>query len=256
MKKMLIIALALSSYGVQAQTWGREFGIGYVNANPVGGMGEIIQRGHGVALNYAFVNPNQRFAFGLDMAYAQYGREKSTQEYTFDDGSVVPMDIVVSNYFVNVMAYTRWYLTPGGAVRPFLIGKLGYALFSTDLNIYDPDEADHCEPVDHDVLHKDGTMIGVIGAGAKFDLGKIFKSWTPDMFYIDCSINLTQGGQVRYMNADAPRNHPPANDVDHVMAEFINTQTQVRHKHHVGYVYENPVQMTELHFGFSMNISR
>jgi hypothetical protein len=256
MKKMLFILLALSGYGVQAQRWGKELALGYVNANPTGSMGEIIDRGHGIFLNYAFVTPNQRYSFGIDLAYAQYGRDKSQQEYTMDDGTVAPMDIIVTNSFADFMVYSRLYLATKGAVRPFLVGKLGYTKFSTALDIYDPDDKDQCEPVENDVLYKDGTIKGVIGAGAKFDIGKIFNILKPNMFYVDCSINYGEGGSVRYMNADAPPHQPAPNDAVHVTADFINTQTQIVHKHHVGYLYENPVRMTELRFAIHFNFSR
>src|SRR5688572_26520868 len=120
MKKLLLIVLTLVCFSVQAQRWGREIGFSYGYSKPVGGMGEIIDRGHGFTMNYAFVHPNKHFSFGLDFSVAQYGRDKTTQEYTFDDGTVAPMDIIVSNYFINFMAYSRWYLTTEGKFRPFV----------------------------------------------------------------------------------------------------------------------------------------
>ncbi len=193
MKKLLLIVLTLVCFSVQAQRWGREIGFSYGYSKPVGGMGEIIDRGHGFTMNYAFVHPNKHFSFGLDFSVAQYGRDKTTQEYTFDDGTVAPMDIIVSNYFINFMAYSRWYLTTEGKFRPFVVGKLGYSRFSTDLNIYDPDDRDHCEPVDTDKLYHDGTIVGVIGAGVKYDMSSIFKKLNTGRFYFEASVNLTQG---------------------------------------------------------------
>ena len=257
MKKLLLIILALACYTVHAQKWDSEFSLNYAYANPSGGMGNIIQQGHGASLNYGWVNPNRRFAFGLDISLAQYGHDKSRQEYTLDDGTNAPMDIIVANTFMNIMAYSRWYLAVNGPLRPYLVGKLGYSRFSTDLNIIDPDDTDHCEPVDHDVLYRDGTMIVVVGAGVKIDIASVFKKLQAGRFYLEGNINFVQGGEVRYMNADANPNHQKAApDVSHVMAEFVNTQTQVVHKHHVGHVYQSPVQMTELRAGFSMNISK
>jgi hypothetical protein len=40
----------------------------------------------------------------------------------------------------------------------------------------------------------------------------------------------------------------PAPDQD-VMAKFINTQTQVIHEHHVGYIYSSLLNMVEYRFG-------
>jgi hypothetical protein len=59
------------------------------------------------------------------------------------------------------------------------------------------------------------------------------------------------------MNADFdPTKHKVHNDVDQLMADFINNQTKIVHQHHVGYLFENTVQMTEFRFGFSWDISR
>jgi len=257
MKNLLFIMAALTSLSVQAQRWGTEVGINYIYANPVGGMGQIIQRGNGVTVNLGWVRPSGRFSYGLDMSYAQYGRDKSRQEYTMSDGTVAPMDIIVSNSFINLMGYTRWYLATKGLVRPYLVGKFGYSAFNTSLNIYDPDDRDRCEPVDTDVLYNDGTWVASGGAGVKLDLGSIFRKLPKGKFYFESNVNFTQGGQVRYMSEDAAANHTSRTpDSDHVMATFVNTETQIVHKHHVGYLFRSPVQMTELRTGFAVNISR
>jgi hypothetical protein len=255
MKKSLFIILMILSSTAYSQRWGRELGLNYIYANPIGGMGHIIERGHGGTLNYGFVTPDHRFAIGLDMSIAQYGRDKSRQEYTLDDGTVAPMDIIVSNSFVNVMFYGRWYAKLSGPIRPYLSAKAGYSRFTTNLNIYDPDDWDHCEPVDTDVLYGDGTIVGSLGAGMRLDLSSIFKKLDAGKFYFESAFNLTQGGQVRYMNADAPMHqHSGTPDADYVMADFKNTETLIVHQHHVGYLYRSPVQMTELRFGFALHL--
>jgi hypothetical protein len=255
MKKLLFIVLALASFSVQAQNWKREYSVNYIYANPVGGMGRIIARGNGATMNFGFMKPESHFSFGVDVSMAAYGRDKSRQQYEMEDGSFAPMDIIVSNSFVNAMVYSRWYLSVKGPVRPYLVGKLGYSAFRTDLNIYDPDDRDHCEPVDSDVLYSDGTWVAAAGAGAKFDISTIFKKLSKDKFYFETNINFTQGGQVRYMSEDAEANHPHSGtpDSDHVYAKFVNTETLLVHEHHVGHLFRSPVQMTELRIGFSMS---
>jgi hypothetical protein len=253
MKKNLFILFVAFCSAVQAQDWGKELGFNYIYVNPLGGMGHIIERGHGGTINYGLVTPDKRFAIGLDLSVAEYGRDKSRQEYTLDDGTVAPMDIIVTNSFVNIMFYGRWYAKTTGPVLPYLSAKAGYTSFSTNLNIYDPDDWDHCEPVDTDVLYNDGTVVGSLGAGVRFDLASVFKKLTVGKFYLESAINLTQGGQVRYMNADAPMpHHAGMPDADYVMANFKNTETLLVHEHHVGYLYRSPVQMTELRFGFAI----
>ncbi|MGC3944371.1 MAG: hypothetical protein QM762_07620 [Chryseolinea sp.] len=257
MRNLYTIIIVMASFVAQAQKWGFEIGANYLYANPFGGMGKVIDRGHGANLNFGVVTPSNRFVFGVDMSYTQYDSEKSTQQYTLDDGTVAPMDMNVISYYMNFTGYARWYMTTHGVVRPYLVGKLGYAMYATDLNIYDPDDTDHCEPLENDVLYNDGAFIASIGVGAKFDMVTIFKKMNPGTFYFESSVNMTQGGQVRYMDADADH-HQNTNPraVDHATAQFINTQTQIVHEHHVGYLYSNPIQMMELRFGFSWNLAR
>jgi hypothetical protein len=259
MKKTILILFLCISCAAQAQRWGMELGAQYLYAKPLGPMGSIIDQGHGGGLNFAFVTPDSRFAFGADLGFAQYGRDKSRQEYTFDDGTIAPMDVIVSNTFINALAYSRLYLSTGGLVQPYLTGKLGYSAFNTNLNIYDPDDFDHCEPVDDDVLHHDGTFLAGLGAGAKVDFATVFKSMEKGKFHFDASVSFLQGGQVRYMNADAPHTqhqHGASPDADVVTAGFRNTQTQVVHQHHVGYLYSSVLQMTELRVGVLMRCFR
>jgi hypothetical protein len=258
MKNILFIGLVLAGFAVQAQQWGREFGINFTHVNPIGGMGQVIKRGNGATFNYGFVRPDGRFSFGLDMSVVQYGHDRSRQEYTMSDGSVAPMDVIVNNSFVNMMAYSRWYLATKGLVRPYLAGQVGYSRYGTDLSIYDPDDKDQCEPVDTDVLYHDGTMVAMVGAGVKIDIAAVFKKLEKGRFYLESNLNLTRGGSVRYMSEDADASHANHNtpDSDHVFAKFLNTTTMIVHEHHVGHLYRSPVQMTEFRVGFSMNISK
>ncbi len=248
---MLIAAFA------HAQRFGREFGFNYVYSDPMGGMGVIIDRGHGGTVNFGLVTEDRRFSFGLDMSLSQYARDKSNQEYVFDDGSTANMEVVVTNMFGTIMPYARWYLTSEKLFRPFLSAKAGYTWYNTQLNIYDPDDWDHCEPVEEDVLYRDGTFAASVGVGVKADFSSVFKKITPGKFFLEGSFQLTQGGRVSYMNSNADKAfHSNAPDADHVMAKFINTETKVIHEHHVGYLYRSDVQMTELRIGFSMVLWR
>jgi hypothetical protein len=259
MRIVLVLFLVSATSSLLAQDslltrrWGAEFGLNYVYANPMGGMGKIVDQGHGANLNIGGLTPNRHFAFGVEMAYVQYSRDKTNQEYNLDDGTVAPMEIIVLNSFANFTGYVRWYLVTKGLVQPYIAGKLGYSNFSTDLSVYDPDDNDHCEPVDSDILYHDGTMIGVIGAGVKLDMRTFFKKLRVGRFYFESSFNFTQGGQVQYMDSDADKHmHSGMPDADPVMTKFINTQTQIVHEHHVGYLYTSPVQMFDVQAGLSM----
>ncbi len=87
----------------------------------------------------------------------------------------------------------------------------------------------------------------------------IFKKMQRGNFYIDLSSNILQGGRVNFMNEDPPQaagSHNMTTRVEEVTAPFINTQTQVVHAHHVGYLYNTFVQMMDVRLGMSMKIFR
>jgi hypothetical protein len=253
MKALSLFFLLVLSHVTIAQFQSYEFGVGYTYSSPIGTMQQNIKRGNGITLDF-YVTPENmnRFAFGMDLNLTIYGTDESNQEYTFNDGTTAKMDIMVNNYFTNFMVGGRYYLTEieGKKILPYVMLKGGYSWFRTDLNIYDPDDNDHCEPVDTDMLMKDGTFLFSGGAGFHYDLKNIFKKMTPDKFLFNMSASLTLGGQVNYMNTDPPDHNNNQHSQSDVTAQFVNTQTQVVHEHHVGYVYNSFVEMVDLRAGF------
>lgn len=251
MKTRLTLLFAVPVMLASGQSLKKEFGFGYTFAAPVATMQQTIRNGHGFTMNYYWLTKNEKLAVGADLSYTIYGHDKSRQEYTFNDGTVAPMDIVVSNSFLNAMLGTRYYFITGKQLKPFASLRMGYTRFTTNLYIYDPNDRDHCEPVDKDLLLKDGTFAASAGGGFQWDMRKIFKRYPPNTFLFNVGASLTLGGNVRYMNTDAPdhNQHLPNSDVT---ARFINNQTQVVHEHHVGYVYASYVEMIELRAGFIM----
>lgn len=250
--RILFFCLFLSSAAF-AQVQNLEMGLGYTYTAPITTMKQNISQGNGFTMDF-YVTPEKinRFAFGMDLNYNIYGHDKSKQEYTFSDGSTAKMDIIVNNSFTNFMLGGRYFLTDieGKKIQPYVNAKVGYSWFRTNLNIYDPDDDDHCEPVDTDMLLKDGTVVVSGGAGFHWDLSSIFKRNEPNRFLFNVGANLTLGGQVNYMNSDAPKHNNNNNMQTDVTAQFVNTQTQVVHEHHVGYVYTSFVEMVEIRAGF------
>src|SRR5688572_2406889 len=248
----LFLSLILSNLA-WAQIKNCEFGFGYTFAAPVATMKQSIRHGNGITMDF-YMTPEKmnRFAFGIDMNYTVYGYDKSKQTYTFDDGTTARMDIIVDNSFLNLMFGSRYMLTASeqNYLKPYVSLKAGYSWFRTNLNIYDPDDDDHCEPVEHDLLMKDGTFLVSGGGGLQWDMKGIFKKHSPNRLLFNIGVNLTLGGQVNYMNTDAPSpTHTNHNHSD-VNAQFINTQTQVVHEHHVGYVYTSFLEMMDFRAGF------
>jgi hypothetical protein len=253
MKTRLLLFMTLFTSAAFAQIQQYEFGIGYTYAAPVNTMKQNIKHGNGITMDF-YVTPekNNRFAFGLDINYTIYGHDKSRQTYTFDDGTVAPMDIIVDNTFLNFMAGARYYITSvdDKKFKPYIMVKGGYSWFRTNLNIYDVDDEDHCKPVDKDLLMKDGTYSFSGGAGVHWDLSSIFKKQPTNRWLFNLSAGLTLGGKVYYMNTDAPPQHHTNHNNSDVTAPFVNTQTQVVHEHHVGYVYSSTVEMIDFRAGF------
>lgn len=248
MKKTLTAFFLLWSVQSCYAQWTREWSIGYAFTSPTGKMNQVINQGHGIVMDFHMLAPSLKYSLGVDLNYSIYGYDRSRQEYMFPDGTTAQMDVDVTNTFTNLMASGRYNLMTGKSLTPYISAKTGYAWFRTDLNIYDPDDSDSCSPVETALLQKDGTWIYSIGGGLKYDLSSVFKKLRKDRMFINLSANYTQGGTVNYMNTDAPDAHHATSSTTRssdVEASFINTQTQIIHKHHVGYVYSSFVQMMD-----------
>jgi opacity protein-like surface antigen len=248
MKKLLVVLVLIVTIQTSYAQWTREWSLGYVYTSPSGKMKHNISQGHGGIMDLYFVSPTKKYALGAELNLSVYGHDKTRQQYTFSDGSTADMDIDVSNSFTNLLASWRYNLITGKKLTPYVGIKAGYSWFNTSLNIYDPDDFDNCEPVENDLLHKDGTWIYSVGGGLKYDLSSVFKKLRTDAVFINISAFYTQGGNVSYMNTDVPDGHhssSPPNRTADMEATFINTQTQVIHKHHIGYVYSSYVKMMD-----------
>jgi len=257
MKKLLVVFVLIVSIQTGYAQWTREWSLGYVYTSPTGKMKQNISHGDGVIIDFYMLSPNKKYALGAEMNCTNYGYDKTRQLYTFSDGTTADMDVNVSNSFNNLMASWRYHLVTGKKVTPYVGLKAGYSWFNTDLTIYDPDDFDSCEPVETALLQKDGTWIYSVGGGLQSDLSSLVSRKRKEFFFINVSAFFTQGGSVNYMNTDVPDGHhanSPPNRTGDMEATFINTQTQVIHKHHVGYVYTSFAQMMD--FRFALTIRR
>lgn len=254
MKKSLLVMILLISLTSAFGQWNREWSFGYAYSSPTGKMNQNIKQGNGIITDFHLVSPSKKFSLGVDFNYSIYGYDQTRQQYTFPDGTTANMDVDVTNSFLNLMAAGRYYLLTDKKILPYVEGKVGYSWYRTNLSIYDPDDFDSCEPVEKDILQKDGTVVYSFGGGLRFDLAPLFKKIKENHFFVNLSANYTQGGLVNYMNTDSPTSHhgsAPSNRSGDVEAAFINTQTQVIHKHHVGYVYTSYAQMMDYRLTFT-----
>jgi opacity protein-like surface antigen len=245
MKTFRIFALAMF-FGTTAMAQSWELGTDLSLAQPTGGMTRTMTNAFGATLNFSR-NFKAPFSLGAEVGFGTYGSQKSRQRYTFDDGTVTETDVVVSNDIFNFGITGRYFLRPGKLIDPYLTGRVGIAVFSTTLTIEDPEDEFSCHPLESDVLSKDHTYTASGGAGVRIDFSSIFRKMDAERFYFDLHVMTTQGGNIRYMNAEM--DHAQTMPDRDVTAKFINTQTQVIHEHHVGYVYTSLVNMVEYRFG-------
>jgi hypothetical protein len=245
MKAINLIVLLLAIGGaVGAQSF--ELGSNFNVSQPVGTMSRNMNNAFGLTMEAGrhFKAP---FSAGLELNFGNYGYETSRQEYTFDDGSVTETNVNVSNNIFNLYLTGKHFLRDTKSVNPYLSARIGMTFFSTNLTIEDPADEYSCHPIESDILSRDNTYSFSGGAGVRVDFQSLFPKAETGRFYFDLSIHSTYGGIVKYMNVKMNPSHPlPDQDV---VAKFINTQTQVVHEHHVGYVYSSVLNMVEYRIG-------
>jgi hypothetical protein len=246
MKILRIIAfLLIPSCMVTAQSW--EMGSNLIFSQPITGMKRDMNNAFGMTFDMAKQFKNVPFTVGTEISLSSYGTQNSVQEYTFDDGTRTETNVHVNNNITNLRLTGKYFLRNGKKFNPYVSGKAGWAWFTTRLTIDDPEDVDGCTPLVNDVLQRDNTYSLSAGAGARLDFTTLFNKMPENRFFIDMSIHAVQGGRVEYMNVHQDsKSTPPQSDV---MAQFINTRTQVIHTHHVGYVYTNMLNMVEYRFG-------
>jgi hypothetical protein len=233
---------------------GVEFGSTFIFTQPVSGMKKDMSNAFGITFDVAKKMKSSPFTIGTELALSSYGTQTSMQEYTFDDGTTTKTNVHVNNNITNLRLTGKYFLRQGKKFNPYLSGKAGWAWFTTRLTIDDPEDVDGCTPLENDVLQRDHTYSLSAGAGARIDFSTLFRNMPEQKFFIDMSIHAVQGGRVRYMNVnDDPQSMPAQSDV---MAQFINTRTQVIHTHHVGYVYTNMLNMMEYRLGVIMKFNQ
>jgi len=215
-------------------------------SHPTGMMAKNMNNAFGVTLGMSR-HFNSPFSLGLELNFGNYGYETSRQEYTFSDGSVTETDVNVGNNIFNLFLTGKHFLRNNKNINPYLSGKLGWSWFTTNLTIEDPADAFSCHPIESEIISRDNTYSFSGGAGLRVDFNALFPKTEIQRFFFDFSVHALHGGIVKYMNVEMDPSQPmPDQDV---MARFINTQSQVIHEHHVGYVYSSVLSMVEYRIG-------
>ena len=246
--KTLLLLITLGN-GVWAQSWQLESDL--FLSQPTAMMRENMNNAFGFNLGVArsFKGP---FSLGVEFGVGNYGYQTTRQQYTFSDGSLTETDVNVGNNIFTALLTGKHFPRNNKSVKPYLSGRLGWTVFSTNLTIEDPADELSCHPLESEIIARDNTWIASGGAGVRIDFNNLFPKTEVDRFYFDFSVHATRGGIIEYMNVDihSPR-HVPDQDV---MARFLNTQTQVVHEHHVGYVYSDVFSMVEYRLGVAYRV--
>lgn len=227
-----------------------EFQMGYSFASPQSAMATNIKRAHGFTMQGLYRVPKSPFSVGLELGAANYGNQKEKQEYYFDNDTYINADIIINNNIYTSYLVTRVDFLAPSAINPYIQGKAGIGVFSTNLRIEDPraTHTDECpQPLETAVLASDISFMTSVGLGAKLDFGHFVEGIDKNTFFVDLSVNYTHGTEVRYMSVDAPdistRN---VEGVEEVNLKFATeSQPDVIHEYHTGYSYKSPIDMME-----------
>jgi hypothetical protein len=231
-------------------------GYGYNYSRPVGPMATNIERIHNINAYISFQIPKTPWQIGLEGSLGRYAKQKTRQVYTFPDDSTMTTDVNVNvfNQVSSIFLTSQFELFKKGRINPYVNLSVGRMWFKTELRIDDIDDTDNCMPsISTEPLLFDESTVGKLGLGFRIDLSYSKKG--TDNYYLDFGVFYMAGMRnVRYMSAYAPPPHqhhnPQPTSTQLVEVDFINTQTQIVHKHHVGYVYESPIKLLDFRVRF------
>lgn len=266
MKRFSILTLLMLLYACSLSFAQVDLSVNYTYTHPMQDMRTFIKQAHGLQMQGLYLIPNTKIALGADIGYHIYGTQTTRQTYRFSDGSTTQTNVRVVNSFSGFNLVGRLDLVASGTVIPYLMGKGGYQLYWTNLNIADPEDQDGCKPLENKALFTDGAFSVTGGGGLRLDMSSLFKALPKSRLFSDLSALYTQGGRVSYMNVNIPltqdpqehQHHvrTPAKDVTAYSARFINPTSRVIHEHHVGDVYTSYIRSVEFKLGIVYRIHR
>jgi hypothetical protein len=239
--------------------FGQAWQLGYNYTRPIEPMATNVGLIHNFNTSVFLPIPKTALQIGLEGSFGRYAKQVSRQEYTFPNDPTMTTDVnvYVFNRVNSIFLTSQFEFVKEGMIKPYLNLSAGRMWFKTELSIDDIDDRDNCEPyISTETLLLDGSTVGKLGLGFRFDLSYFLKKHIPiDSWYLDFGAFYTAGMRnVRYMSVYAPPPHqhhnPQTASTQLVEMDFINTQTQVVHKHHVGYVYESPIKLLDFRVGF------
>jgi hypothetical protein len=255
MKRILLVSAIL----VASLNSFSQISLYYQYNNPLPAMGATLTQAHGFGFDGLLQTRCKNFYAGLTSSFSFYGMKREPITIITPDSATLNTHLRISNYFFQIGAAGRYILPLHfDRFQPYIEGKVNGIFFQTELIIEDPEDLSNCEPLQSDLLTKDANIAATLNFGFDFRLSKIHTAFseesTPSNLYFFMSGGFTIGGKVSYMNVETEPTHfhqqaSQQPDKNPYYVDFINTQTQVVHQHHVGYVYTSPVRMMEIKGG-------
>lgn len=242
----------------------------YVFNSPQNFMRSSLDNAHGFSMEYYTSVKHSNYFTGIGFQVGVYGYHSQPIEFLSTDGAMVQTNLNITNTYNYWNIYHKYRFSNfeknGSRIIPFVEAKTGWSFFRTSLFIEDPNDVSNCEPLEQDIMQKDNAWNVYAGAGFDLKLTGLLNplkhaTCTCPKVYFSTSVGFHYGGKVSYMNVDregsntsAQHSHAGHTNSDSDKTEFyttwVNTQTQVTHQHHTGYLYTSPIRLFELKAGF------
>jgi hypothetical protein len=202
-------------------------GLAFALTQPVHEFHDAVpNRGLGGVAHALFRDRSGALALRADVGFTQYGRERFRVPLGTNR---VRVDAVTTNNIVTFGVGPQ-LMAPSGAVRPYVNGNVGFALFSTtselrDRNATNNDDDDNV--IARDRNQADGTWAGGGGGGFLVRLGR---PGGRQIAFLDLGARYQNNGRARYLTRGGIRDNPDgtfALDVRESRANFWTYQIGV-----------------------------
>jgi hypothetical protein len=261
---MLIFSKPAGAQSVGASPGRTEWSIGYNASIPIGEMHQHANTLHSFAMSGFYRIPASmgKIDVGVEVTLGNYAYFTKTEVFGMN-GVQTPMHVNYSSNATTTSAVFRYNYFQSKSVTAFASLKGGWAGYSSNIMIEDPNDPDGCKPLDQNKLISDDTWIVGLRTGANIDLKVLFPRLPDQFLFFQPYVGFIQGGKVDYINVrntdmdDQSAHGHSMNSADGsnpVEVRFVNMQTGLMHTHEVARVYTSPVQYLECGFNVAIRL--
>ena len=163
-------------------------------ARAVGDFSDYIDHGWGGDLHaILFLDDAGLFGLRFDASYLNYGRERVNDVCALPTNCRVLVDVITTNNMAFVGAGPQFTATRG-AIRPYVVGQVGWTFIWTNSSIEDDDDFDGRNIYDTDNASDNTFSYGGMG-GLLIPLGSADRS----PIALDIGARYLRNGRVRYL---------------------------------------------------------